>query len=246
MNWKYLAGKYLQFIEDKLLKTNSIFVFKNFPYGRNWIYDIKRILNQTPINIIDAGANIGEVAKDLSFQFPTAAIYSFEPFFQTYERLLNNVLLYENILPQNLGLGKTTESLEVFLNPESTINSIKSTYLNEKNSLGKEIIHIIRLDEFCNSNKIDHINILKIDVEGFELEVLKGSDMMLKNQIDCILVEVGYEREETKVHFSDIEIYLEKYNFQLCGIYEIMRNLNDKRKIAYSNNLYIKKELLKK
>jgi len=111
--------------------------------------------------------------------------------------------------------------------------------------LVRKKIHVKRLDKFYETANIQHINILKIDVEGFEFEVLDGCGNMLHNQIDCILLEVGYEREETKVHFSDVEIYLEQYNYQLCGIYEIMRNLNNKKKIAYSNNLYIKKELLK-
>ncbi|WP_410478292.1 FkbM family methyltransferase [Pedobacter frigiditerrae] len=85
------------------------------------------------------------------------------------------------------------------------------------------------------------MDILKIDVEGFEFEVLKGC---LNLQINCILIEVGYEREPTKVHFSEVEIYMENMGFQLCGIYEIMRCLTDKKKISYSNNLYIKKNLI--
>lgn len=79
------------------------------------------------------------------------------------------------------------------------------------------------------------------NVEGFEFELLAGCG---KIDINCILLEVGYEREPTKVHFSDVENYMENLGFQLCGIYEIMRNLNDKKKISYSNNLYIKKHLI--
>lgn len=245
MNWKYQLGKYLNRCENLIIRSKSSFINKNFPFGRNWIFDLKRILPEIPIHIIDAGANIGEVSKELSYYFPLANIYAFEPISQTYHQLIKNIELLKNINSQPFALGKTEEAIELYLNPESTINSIKSTYLNLNNAIGKEKINIKRLDKFCETANIQHINILKIDVEGYEFEVLDGCGNMLHNQIDCILLEVGYEREETKVHFSDVEIYLEKYNYQLCGIYEIMRNLNNKKKIAYSNNLYIKKELLK-
>lgn len=245
MNWKFQIGKLLSACENLIIKSKSSFIKNNFPFGRNWIFDLKRILSEDPIHIIDAGANIGEVSKELAYYFPSANISSFEPISETYKKLINNTRLIKNINQQPFALGEHEESIEIYLNPENTINSIKSSYLDDHNSLGKEVINIKRLDQFCKYNNIQHINILKIDVEGFEFEVLDGCGNMLHNQIDCILLEVGYEREETKVHFSDVEIYLEKYNYQLCGIYEIMRNLNNKKKIAYSNNLYIKKELLK-
>lgn len=244
MGWKYQLGKIAKTCEDKLTRINSQFVINNYPFGRNWIFDLKRILKNRPTNIIDAGANVGDVTNELMFHFPEATIYAFEPILATYNLLMNNVSNKINVKTLNYALGKKDEQIEIFLNPENTINSLKSTYLNEENSVGKQLIHVTRVDKFASSVNINHIHVLKIDVEGFEFEVLEGCGAMLRNNIDCILLEVGYEREETKVHFSDVETYLEKYNYQLIGIYDIMRNYNDKRRVAYSNNLYIKKDLV--
>lgn len=244
MNWKYFIGKNIKIFEDTLTKSNSEFIIKNYPFGRNWVYDLKRILKHSPNIIIDAGANVGDVSKELAYFFPNSIIYAFEPVLKTYNILKSNTLKFKNINPLPFALGKTEDEIEIYLNAENTINSLKSNYLNEGNSIGKEIIKVKRLDYYCNSANIYQIDILKIDVEGFEFEVLEGCGEMLIKNIDCILLEVGYEREDTKVHFSEVESYLEKYNYQLCGIYNIMRNLNDKRKIAYSNNLYIKKYLI--
>ncbi|MEJ5992832.1 FkbM family methyltransferase [Pedobacter sp. Du54] len=244
MNWKYLIGKYMNGIEEKLTRFDSSFVKKHFPFGRNWIFDLKRILNKDTINIIDVGANIGSVSKELSYYFPNSTIFAFEPINSTFTLLKDNTKLNNNIKSFHCALGSIKENMEILINKENTINSIKGQNYNPDNYSGSEEIKVIRLDEFAETENISRIGILKIDVEGFEFEVLEGCGNLLKGNIDCILLEVGYEREPTKVHFSDVEIYLEKYNFQLCGVYEIMRNLNDKRRISYSNNLYIKKDIL--
>ena len=244
MNWKYLIGKTVNQIDKSIIVSNLSVVKSHYPFGRHWVFDLKRTLKFEPKIIIDAGANIGSVSLELNKFFPNSDIFAFEPILETNKQLIKNTKAIGNIKPQHFALGKVEESIEIYLNPESTINSIKSKYLNENNSLGKEIIHVKRLDQFCNSLNIYHVHILKIDVEGFEFEVLDGCGDLIQNSIDCIFLEVGYEREDTKVHFSDVESYLEKYDYQLCGIYEIMRHLDDKRKISYSNNLYIKKHLI--
>jgi hypothetical protein len=106
-----------------------------------------------------------------------------------------------------------------------------------------EEITVVTLKEILEQQEINHIDILKIDVEGFEFEVLNGCCSLI-DHTKLIILEVGYERELTKVHFSDVEQYMEKKGFMMCGIYETRRNLYDKRKLWYSNNLYVKKGLL--
>lgn len=239
MNWKFLIGKTISQIDQAIIRSKFDIVYKHYPFGRHWIFDLKRTLKFEAKLIIDAGANIGSVSKDLNYWFPFADIFAFEPVKNTFNLLVDNTNKISKIYPEQLALGASNEKLELSLNPENTINSIKVKDLNH--SLGTEKIQVIRLDEFITQKELGTVDILKIDVEGFEFEVLEGCG---KLDINCILLEVGYEREPTKVHFSDVENYMEKLGYQLCGIYEIMRHLNNKKKIAYSNNLYIKKHLI--
>lgn len=239
MNWKFLIGKTISQIDQAIIRSGLSIVYKHYPFGRDWIFDLKRTLKFDVKLIIDAGANVGSVSKDLNHWFPSSDIFAFEPVRSTFNLLVNRTHKINKIHPEQLALGATNEKIELSLNPENTINSIKVRDLNH--SLGTEEIQVIRLDEFITQKELGTVDILKIDVEGFEFEVLKGCG---KLDINCILLEVGYEREPTKVHFSDVESYMEKLGYQLCGIYEIMRNLNNKKKISYSNNLYIKKHLI--
>jgi len=239
MNWKYLVGKAWSVVDKKLQRSNSTIIRKSYPYDRNWMLDVKRILNKDAQLIVDAGANIGSFSKELNFWFPNAEIYAFEPVKSTFNTLKQNTADQPQIQPFQHALGETAEKITISLNSENTINSLKVELAD--NPIGTEEISVIRLDNFLEQRHKNHIDILKIDVEGFEFEVLKGCGNLT---IDCVFLEVGYVREPTKVHFSDVERYMEDLGYQLCGIYEIMRNFYDKKSLAYSNNLYIKKSLL--
>jgi FkbM family methyltransferase len=242
MNWKLFAGQLFQKMEQGFIKLDSKFIRKNFPFGKDWIYDVKRTLTDVSV-IVDAGANVGDVSVNMNYWFPDASVYAFEPVNATYKILAQNVLGIDNIYPVNSGLGAKNEKVNILLSGEHTINSLKITETHP-DIVGSEEITINRLDTFLTEKNLDHIDILKIDVEGFEFEVLNGCGSVIHAGIKCIYLEVGYAREPTKVHFSDVEQYMEANQFQLCGIYETRRHLYDRRRLWYSNNLYIKKSLL--
>ena len=75
-------------------------------------------------------------------------------------------------------------------------------------------IKTITLDKFCSQNKINIIDILKIDVEGSELNVLKGCKDILKNT-GIILVEVCDTKKNFLIKYKNIVSFLEGYNFKI-------------------------------
>jgi FkbM family methyltransferase len=244
MNWKLKAGKLKWLIEQKLIKINSRFIHNNYPYGRDWIFDVKRILKNVSV-IVDGGANVGDISLALNGWFSGVDIYAFEPVSDTFQILSKNTAPIKGIHAVQMALGSKNEKATILLNKENTINSLKVTEVNDQIGLS-ETISIIRLDTFLEMKNLTHIDILKIDVEGFEFEVLDGCGSIINTGISCIYLEVGYQREQTKVHFSDVETYMEDHGFELIGIYETRRSFIDRRRLWYSNNLYIKKDLLHK
>lgn len=243
MNWKLLLGCTLNRAENLITDADISFVHKNFPYGRNWIYDISRKYITAPKCIVDVGANVGEISISLAKRFNEAKIIAFEPIKSTYQELRGNVKAYDRIITEELALSDKSETFEIFLNAEHTINSLNATTEWEQN-IGSQKVECITLDDYCKSKDITKINILKIDVEGFESKVLGGAQNMLSGGVDTIFIEVGFEREKNKMHFSDVETVMEKYDFQLCGIYEIRRNWFDKGRLWYANFLYVHKSLI--
>jgi FkbM family methyltransferase len=200
-------------------------------------FNQKKIINiiknkiQNELVVIDVGAHFGEtiniVKKNLQFK----KIYSFEASPLNFKTLKTNYPngLNPNIEIYNYALGE--KNIEYFINQtqessSSTINdlNLKSSYLlkklkilniKDRNLFSKKIpIKIITLDSFIDEKKIDKIDLLKIDTEGYEFNILKG---LLKNhsKIKLIYFEHHYDDMIIKnYNFSDINDLLIKFGFK--------------------------------
>src|SRR5664280_1821301 len=133
--------------------------------------------------MFDVGAHVGETALALALEFPEAAIHAFEPVEAIFRRLQRNCRNYPNVICHHAALGAKNETRTIALRS----NEVGCT-MNQMNRLAgentpiefKEQVTILRLDDVCRQSSIGQVAFLKIDVEGFELEVLRGATEMLK------------------------------------------------------------------
>lgn len=79
-----------------------------------------------------------------------------------------------------------------------------------------------RLDKLLKENNISHVNILKVDVEGDELDVLASAEsFLLERRIDVIYIEVGFNREGAQqTYFGLIDSKLQDFGYRVFRIYE--------------------------
>ena len=132
---------------------------------------------------IDIGANIGQTSMNLSKKLGKIAhkIYAFEPIPSTYEKLKYNILLnnFSSIEIFNIALGNEEDIMKMEMSCPTNSGGFKMT---PKNSIIKnEWVQVLqkKLDDFY---KLDNpIQFIKIDVEGYEIEVLKGAEQIIKN-----------------------------------------------------------------
>lgn len=122
-------------------------------------------------------------------------VYAFEPQSILYKYLcgLKTLFATEPVI-ENLALSETNEEMTLLIPAHKTKNiSSPGASLNNKFEGQKiantELIQSVRLDDYCQ-NKHIYPNFLKIDVEGHELEVLKGAENILKNYRPAILIEI--------------------------------------------------------
>jgi FkbM family methyltransferase len=82
-----------------------------------------------------------------------------------------------------------------------------------------EQVEITTIDQYCQQHKIDHIHLLKIDVEGHEFDVLTGArDMFEANSIDMVSFEFGGTNIDTRTFFRDFWYFLTKYKLRIFRI----------------------------
>lgn len=158
--------------------------------------------------IVDVGANIGTTAIPSSKAVgPNGKVFAFEAHPKTFHYLSKNIKLnqLENFSLFNCALGEKNG----FVN----ITNLDADDQNKISKNQEEVsIEMATLDSFMRD--IDKIDLLKIDVEGYELFVLQGAKETLR-KVQSIYIEIS-ETHFKKYGYSCREIlkFLSKYNFQ--------------------------------
>ena len=180
--------------------------------------------NANPV-IFDVGANVGNYAKEIfSVLGQNVTLYCFEPSLKAFGLLKENLKNYQNAKLYNVGFGEENKNTVLYANEKGSV--LGSFYVRklEHHNIGmgaKEDVIVRRLDDFCRENNIEHIHLLKIDVEGNELNVLKGAEKTIASgMIDVIQFEFGGTDIDSRIFFKDFFNFLNP-NYK---IYRILKN----------------------
>ena len=218
----------------KFFTLQILNIFDHF-YQKKFINFLKkRNINNFDV-FLDIGAHQGESINLFCNNFDIEQIYSFEPNPITFKILSRNIKKINSKLPEtqifleNLALGSKNQKIFMKHLSESSSSTIRNLNTNSryfkkkffflKNSnnqnLFKEIeVKQILLSEYIEKKKIKKIDFIKIDTEGYELEVLKGSKSIL-HKTSYILFEHHYDNMIIKNYFfSDIHHFLKENNFK--------------------------------
>ena len=195
--------------------------------------------------IFDVGANVGEWSLLINRLKPEAKVFSFEPVASTYE-ILKKQQYNENVFPQNCALGETIGVVDFFLyGDDSTLNTAHNRSARMLAPGKIEKVNIDTVDNFCEKNKIKKLDFLKIDTEGYELSVLKGSAWMLKNKaINVVQFEYGGTYIDAKILLKDVFEFLMNFGYEIYKIYpkhvkKILKYSQTLENFQYSNYLAV-------
>lgn len=222
---KYISRKYFSFDPDlRKVELHEDFI------------DQKELLTDTSTKIIfDVGANVGQTTKKYRKLFPRAIIYAFEPFPSSLNIYKTHTHGDKLIKTYKLALTDTVGEKTLYTNDCHYTNSllpVDATHTGTENYNPTEQIKVptSTIDFICDKECVDHINILKMDIQGGELLALKGSQNALRSKkIDLIFTEVAYETTyiEQPV-FADLENYLKPFGYVLYKKYNTDYDQNNK------------------
>jgi len=157
--------------------------------------------------VFDVGANAGQWAQMCLRLNPRIHLHCFEPSRFTF-RELERVGLPPNVRLNHCGLGaaRDTSVLRIF-EEGSGLNSlyVRTGVPGKAQEDKTETIELETLDGYCATNGIRYVDLVKVDVEGHELQVLKGAERMLRgSNIGLIQFEYGGCNIDARVFLRDI------------------------------------------
>ncbi|WP_177217072.1 FkbM family methyltransferase [Pedobacter insulae] len=184
----------------------------------------------------DVGANVGSYTL-LASSVCKAKSISFEPIPQTYDILKQNIELNKIVhlvQAENKGVGKEVGNLKFTTNGDTTNHVL----IGDDGNTAAVNVPVVTLDGYYPSSKPA---LLKIDVEGFETEVLNGASSILQdNCLKAIIIELigggaQYGYDENEIHLKLLDLSFKSYTYD-----PITRALKELQSIRNSNTIYIR------
>ncbi len=214
-NRKGLKGLFLNFLEDRgyLLLNQRKLELRN-----TWL----RSLNIR--TVLDVGANTGESALEFHRLVPQAKVVSFEPLADSYASMQQRLQGHESWWRGfNMALGERAGKQTIHRSDYSLSSSLLPMADAHKEAFPytagsrEEQIEVGVLDEVIKSNKIEGPFLLKLDVQGFEVQVLSGAEKTLAN-CSAIICETSFvELYQGQRLFSEVAHLLEASGFGYAG-----------------------------
>ncbi len=237
---KYIKNKYVGIIKrkkkikfmGKRYYYDNLFGSALFQLSPIEIEKINKKLNLKKIkSILDIGANTGQWTFSLKLYFPHIKVYSFEPIKMAFECLQKNSKQFDDWKVYNYAIGNIEGKKNFYYSPKRTTTGSFYKNIVEYNFKRKDIQNT-RVDvmKIRKNNKLKiplYYDFIKIDVEGFEKEVLKSL-------------------KDVKFKYIYIEIHKGKGNFNqaIKEVLAILKNQGKQCKIIYKNYLEISSQVV--
>jgi FkbM family methyltransferase len=137
--------------------------------------------------VLDIGANIGaHCLRFAKITGPTGRVFAFEPTDYAYQKLIRNLSLnpFPHVSAYKLALSDIND-------PVRQIEFRSSWRTDGSRHTDKSIVEFVRLDDWCERHDVQHVDMMKIDVDGNEYAILNGARSLLQKSKPIIVMEVG-------------------------------------------------------
>ena len=194
----------------------SVFLFGT---SESKISNLKKLLlkKDSSLTIIDIGANIGSVSLKLATIFENSKIFAIEPTNYAYNKLFNNLKL-------NKELENRVFLRQLFITNSKKPDKVWSSW-NFDNSNKKHQKHLgtlkeikqnsyLKLDQFIKNENLNSVDFIKLDVDGYELDVLNSGKEFFKNNRPIIFIEIApYLYPEFGYTVFELINFMKKFNY---------------------------------
>jgi FkbM family methyltransferase len=192
-------------------------------YAASVLALLGRLLIDPEMVMFDVGANEGEETVFAAKRLTSGLVYGFEPNADVYKILAENIRLngFHNVRLVQLGMDRQAGNLPLYgpavRDSDGTINNGLATIF-PREGIDRAIgtIKLTTLDDFVAEERVARLDILKIDVEGAELNVLQGGNRVLSEYRPVVILEVW----QHDVRSADVLRYVMSKGYSIHNISE--------------------------
>lgn len=187
----------------------------------DFIRRVSQSVGFDPKVVFDVGANIGQTVDGILARWERAKVFAFEPGSAAFAQLERKWGGDSRVDLNRLALSGLEGEVRFSADGSSTGNHI----LAGSESGDCEVVSVRRGDDFCRGKGISCIDLLKIDTEGYDLDVLLGfTDLLRAGKVEYIQVECTTSLDNRfHVHLERFIHFLHPFNYRIFGIYDFSR-----------------------
>lgn len=194
--------------------------------GESIVFEVLSAINKGKITIFDVGANKGQYSTEAVSHLSGMrefTIHCFEPSEKTFRFLSAAHSKNPNIVLNNFGLSDEESEATLYLDAEgsglASLTERKLEHFGIDHGHIQEKIKLVSLEKYWAKEGVKKIHLLKIDVEGHELDVLAGAKALLESsEIDLIQFEFGGCNIDTRTFFQDFFYLFDFHGFDVFRI----------------------------
>lgn len=213
----------------------------------------QKILSHTDVKtIFDIGANKGFVTRIYRDLFPHASIYCFEPFAVPFEILRKKFEGCDPVKPFPIAISDKNGEKDLYLYTNDVTNSLYPTVPNVEKyvdpavigNVGKAKVPTETIDDFCRRHAINKIDILKMDIQGGELDALKGSlEMLSKQLISLVYTETWFVNVyHHQPLFHQLYQFLDDHGYELFDFFNFVYTWEGQ--VKWCDAIFLNKETM--
>jgi FkbM family methyltransferase len=208
---------------------------------------------EQPVFVVDGGAHDGATARRVLEIFPNARVAAFEPVGESFDALSTVATEHGGVLPVRAALGDRVGTIDINVNKNLLTCSVLTPtdrgmqYYGEMYELDHtERVPLTTIDAWAAERGVEQIDILKLDLQGYELAALRGATRALETSIIAVYSEAQFLPEyEGAATFTDIDLFLREHGFSLHQIHEVWKK-GYEQQCSYCNALWVRSDVLER
>ncbi len=179
------------------------------------------------MTVFDVGANVGELTLLFSRFAGDGSVHAFEASRAAFEKLeiVCRAANRRNVTLNHLAVAEKKGAIRLHVYDDNYL-SFNTQAVRKIKEFGSNVepveieeISAVTIDDYCAEKKIEQIDLLKIDVEGAELQVMKGARKMLQSRrVKCLTFEFGQATFDMGNNPAEIEVYLKEMGYKIRNI----------------------------